>query len=75
MSFMGYYQVLQLPLDTLIHCESFECAVSKLSNTAISGPGYFGVTGLSGNEGVILARDRLSTAHETWLSEDSWYLF
>ena len=62
--------------DALEQSSSFSDAVIYCQNTKMSSPGYVIIGGLSGNQGVVLSRDRDGTAEERWIHEesDNWYV-
>jgi hypothetical protein len=40
----------------------------------VTSPGFVIVGGLSGNEGVVIARDAEGTNHTHWLSDREWFV-
>lgn len=40
----------------------------------VTSPGYVIVGGLSGNQGVSIARDFESTDHTQWLDDEAWFV-
>ena len=53
---------------------TYAAAVDRLKTTKIAGPVYFVVSGLKGNEGIVIERDsdKVHAAYE--LSDCTWYL-
>ena len=49
-------------------------AVDELMTRNVTSPGYVIVGGLTGNEGVVIARNAIGTNHTHWLSDDVWYV-
>lgn len=54
--------------------ESWKEAVHYLSTVPIVAPTYYIVAGLTGNEGVVITRDRWTTANFWYLNSTSWFL-
>jgi hypothetical protein len=52
----------------------FDFAVEQLMTVKVTSPGYVIVGGLSGNQGVVIARDFESTDHTAWLDDDAWFV-
>lgn len=70
----GYKSISWVMRDTLFECHNYECAYNKLNETPTISAAYVILAGTKDNEGVILSRDRTSTAHAEHLSADNWYL-
>lgn len=76
MLFSGHMQVGMLSRKALTECNNYECAVQLISsekNTLIAG-GYFIISGLSGNDGVIITRDRTSVLDVTSLNSSKTFI-
>jgi len=53
---------------------SFSEAVEIFKTVDVSSPIYYIVSGLSGNEGVVIERDRERVNNMYWLSDEDWFL-
>lgn len=62
--------------DTLGQATTFAAAVQQLSTTPLIGDVYLTVGGLTGNEGVIIARNASGVRHATPLGSvtPAWYI-
>jgi len=62
---------LRKAMETL---STWKEAVHYLSTVPIVAPTYYIVAGLSGNEGVVITRDRWTAANFWYLNSTSWFL-
>jgi len=60
--------------NTLLTCNNYDCALNKLSDETIIGPGYLALVGTQEYDGVVITRDRFGVAHLDSLSEDRWFV-
>lgn len=76
LTFSGFSEVSWVLRDTLDQCNDYQCAYNKISKDHMSTLGYVILAGTKGDEGAIIARDRLGPAHIDQLSEKDgvWYL-
>jgi len=63
--------IQELLLDPEI---TFDVAVEQLMTRNVTSPGYVIVGGVSGNEGVVIARDSVGTNHTQWLTDGTWFV-
>ncbi|KAL4460411.1 hypothetical protein ABPG74_000162 [Tetrahymena malaccensis] len=69
-----YYQGIYLPQIAVDQANNFDEAVNILKNMNVSSPIYFIVSGLEGNQGVVIERNRQSVQNVYTLSESDWFL-
>lgn len=76
MLFSGYNEQSWLIRETLDTCDDWNCAHAKLRDTPVDSLGYFIVAGTKQDEGVIIARNNMGAAHETFLnsSDGTWFI-
>ncbi|KAL4507129.1 hypothetical protein ABPG72_001922 [Tetrahymena utriculariae] len=69
-----YYQGIYLPQIAVDQANTFDEAVQLLKTINVSSPIYFIVSGLQGNQGVVIERNRESIQNVYTLSESEWFL-
>lgn len=76
MLFSGYTEQSWLIREVLDTCDDWTCAHETLRDTSVDALGYFIVAGTKQDEGVIIARNDNSVAHETFLnsSAGTWFI-
>ena len=76
MLFTGYSEISWVIRETLIECDSYDCAYKKLRSDQISALGYIILAGTKNDEGVIITRDRFGVANEKHLNstDNTWFL-
>jgi hypothetical protein len=72
--FLGFPQVSHVIRDTLTECSNYECAFNRLATTRQIAPSYYAVSGLKGQEGAIISRDRYGVAHIDMISDNRWFV-
>jgi len=72
--FSGWAQIGWLIRDVFTNCDDFACAKDRFSTERIISPGYIILGGLSGNEGVVISRDKETVANVRQLSDTEWFL-
>lgn len=72
--FSGWKQLGWVIRDTFTNCNDFACAKEALTTEQVISPGYIILGGLSGNEGVVISRDKSGPANIRTLSDDTWFL-
>ena len=71
---MGYKQPPRVLREVLDACNDYQCAFAKLSTETMVAPTYIALTGVKGDEGVIITRDRTRTLNATYISDENWNL-
>ena len=76
MLFSGFDEISWLIRDCLMKCESYDCAQRYLQTGKINALGYIILAGTKDDEGIVIARNRLDTAHVNSLNstEGKWYV-
>jgi hypothetical protein len=59
--------------ETLIKCETYDCAYRQLTKRIIAAPVYFAVAGNETYQGAIISRDSSSAVHIQYVNSTSWF--
>ena len=71
MQAVGYKEISWIIRDTLMTCDSYDCAKNALTSTPINALGYITIAGTKPNEGAIISRNRYDAAHIEYLSNST----
>jgi len=74
MTFFGYDMIGWVNRRALEQCDDYDCAYQMITKTPVSSKSYISLSGIQGNEGVVITRDNFGVAHVDHLSKDNWYL-
>lgn len=73
-TFVGLPQVSHVIRDTFQECNTYSCALNRLTTSHQIAPSYYAISGNQPYEGTIITRDRYGVAHVEILNEDQWYI-
>ena len=68
MMFYGYQEISWLIRKTFEHCDNYDCAYKNLRSQPINALGYIILAGTEDDQGVVLTRAHIKTAHEEHLN-------
>ncbi len=76
MQFSGFTEISWLIRSTLDICDSYECAQKRFSSNDISSLGYITIAGTEKNQGAVISRNRMNSAHVDQLDTENgkWYV-